>query len=58
MAAFGILKAQKDVYAEMFIQDIVERGVARKLTQVEIDSYKRPVVCLSHHEILKVDSEF
>ena len=48
------------ICAEMYflqIQDMVERGIAQKLTQDEIDSYKGPVFYLSHHEILKPDSK-
>lgn len=40
------------------IHNMVERGFERKLTQGEIDSYKRPCVCLSYYEILKQNSKF
>ena len=39
------------------IQDKTEKDIAQKFTQDEIDGYKGPVFCLSHHEILKPDSE-
>ena len=63
--AFGILKSTERhslrnlKHAEMYsqIQDKTEKDIARKLTQDEIDSYKGPVFYLSHHEILKPDSE-
>lgn len=38
------------------ISDMVQRGVARKLTQTEIDNYDGPVYYLSHHEVLKPES--
>ena len=44
-----------DTYKEQ-IQDMVQRGVARKLTQAEIENYDGPVYYLSHHEVLKPES--
>ncbi|CAB4016087.1 RNA-directed DNA polymerase from transposon BS, partial [Paramuricea clavata] len=44
-----------ETYKEQ-IQDMVQRGVARKLTQVEIENYDGPVYYLSHHEVLKPES--
>ena len=62
IAAFGMLKSteRNSNHAEVYssqIQDMVEGGVVQKTTQDEIDSYKGPVFYLSHHEILKPDSE-
>ncbi|XP_071519132.1 uncharacterized protein [Panulirus ornatus] len=39
------------------ISDMVERGVARKLTTEEIKDYKGPVHYIPHHEILRPDSK-
>lgn len=39
------------------IQDMVSRGVARKLTNEEITNYQGPVHYLPHHEILKPESK-
>lgn len=39
------------------IQDMVSRGVARKLTDEEIKNYQGPVHYLPHHEILKPESK-
>ena len=39
------------------IEDMVERGVARKLTTQEIQDYKGPVHYISHHDVLKADSK-
>ncbi|CAB4009754.1 Hypothetical predicted protein [Paramuricea clavata] len=38
-----------ETYEEQ-IEDMVQRGVARKLTQAEIENYGGPVYYLSHHE--------
>jgi len=35
---------------------MIERGVARKLSRKELQSYVGPVFYLSHHEVLKPDS--
>ena len=45
-----------EIYSSQ-IQDRVKIGVAGKLTKEKIDSYKGPVLYLSHHETLKPDSE-
>ena len=61
IAAFGMLKRtekrllRNSKHAEMHSLQI--QDLARKLTQDEIDSYKGPVFYLSHHGILKPDSE-
>lgn len=39
------------------ISDMVERGVAKKLTRDEIEEYRGPVHYLPHHEVLKPDSK-
>ncbi|CAB3989230.1 RNA-directed DNA polymerase from transposon BS [Paramuricea clavata] len=44
-----------ETYKEQ-IQDMVQRSVARKLTQAEIENYDGPVYYLSHHEVLKPES--
>ena len=66
IVTFGMLKSTErrlwrnskhvEIYSSQ-IQDRVKTGVAGKLTQEEIDSYKGPVLYLSHHETLKPDSE-
>ena len=65
MAAFRMLKSNEKrlsrntKHAETYslhIQDMVERGVARKL-ELELDTYEGPTFYLSHHEVLKPDSE-
>lgn len=38
------------------INDMLQRGVARKLTQTELDEYDGPVHYLSHHAVLKPES--
>ena len=48
-------KEHAKLYAEQ-IQDMLDRGVARKLTQEELDRYSGPVHYLSHHDVLRVDS--
>ena len=64
--AFAILKStekrlMKDkTRMQMYqaqIQDMLDREVARKLTEKEINQYKGPVYYVSHHEILKEESE-
>ena len=47
-------------HAEVYqsqIQDMVQRGAARKLTEEEMHSYSGPVHYVSHHEIVKPDSK-
>ncbi|XP_078370325.1 uncharacterized protein LOC144654092 [Oculina patagonica] len=39
------------------IEDMIERGVARKLTKEEFDSYEGPIHYISHHDVLKPDSK-
>lgn len=39
------------------IEDMVHRGVAKKLTQEELDSYRGPIHYISHHEVMKPDSK-
>ena len=39
------------------ILDMLERNVARKLTNEELNDYKGPVQYISHHEVLKKDSQ-
>ena len=39
------------------IQDLIERKVARKLTDKEINEYSGPVHYLGHHEVMKEDSK-
>ena len=44
-----------ETYKEQ-IEDMVQRGVARKLTQAEIENYDGPVYYLSHYEVIKPES--
>ncbi|XP_063603426.1 uncharacterized protein LOC134779294 [Penaeus indicus] len=39
------------------IEDMINRGVARKLTKEEIREYKGPVHYIHHHEVLKPESK-
>ena len=39
------------------IEDMIERGVARKLSDTELENYKGPIHYISHHEVLKPDSK-
>ena len=39
------------------VRDMVQRGVARKLTKEELINYKGPIHYISHHEVLKPDSK-
>ena len=39
------------------IQDMLDRNVARKLTDEELKTYKGPLHYISHHEVLKPDSK-
>ena len=36
---------------------MIARGVARKLSQEELQRYKGPIHYISHHEVLKPDSK-
>ena len=54
------IKKRGESYANQYIaqiEDMVARGVARKLSKDEIDNYRGPVYYLPHHEVLKPDSE-
>lgn len=39
------------------VRDMVQRGVARKLTKEELSNNKGPIHYISHHEVLKPDSK-
>ena len=39
------------------VKDMVDRGVARKLSKDELANYKGPIHYISHHEVLKPDSK-
>ena len=39
------------------IEDMIEREVARKLSETELENYKGPIHYISHHEVLKPDSK-
>lgn len=39
------------------VRDMVQRGVAHKLTKEELINYKGPIHYISHHEVLKPDSK-
>ena len=38
------------------IEDMLNRGVARKITEDELKAYKGPVFYVSHHEVMKPES--
>ena len=44
------------VYQEQ-IQDMIDRGVARKLTKSELEAYDGPIHYVSHHEVVRPDSK-
>ena len=44
------------VYQEQ-IQDMVDRGVARKLTKEELETYQGPIHYVAHHEVLRPESK-
>ena len=39
------------------IEDLIHRGVAKKLTYEDLESYDGPIHYISHHEVLKPDSK-
>ena len=39
------------------IDDLIRRGDARKLSPYEIRKYEGPVFYLSHHDVIKSDSQ-
>ncbi|XP_068739176.1 uncharacterized protein [Montipora capricornis] len=49
-------KKHAETYQQQ-IQDMIDRDVARKLTQEELQKYKGPAHYISHHEVLKPDSK-
>ena len=49
-------KTRMQIYQAQ-IQDMLDREVARKFTEMEINQYKGPVYYVSHREILKGESE-
>ena len=51
-----LLKNPEQVYTEQ-IQDMVKRQVAKKLSTTEEQAYNGPIHYLSHHEVMKPDSE-
>jgi hypothetical protein len=65
-AAFSMLKSLErrltknekhlQIYKEQ-IQDMIDRNVAEKIEKEEMSTYGGPVYYLSHHEVLKPDSE-
>ena len=65
-AAFGMLLSTEKrlakntdharVYQEQ-IQDMIDRGVARKLTKSELEAYDGPIHYVSHHEVVRPDSK-
>ena len=64
-AALAALKAmekrlrQDPMHAALYhkqIEDMIQRGVARKLTEDEINEYNGPVFYILHHEVIKPES--
>ena len=64
-AAMGMLRStekrlsRNKAHADMCkdqIRDIIDRGVARKLSESKIRKYDGPIHYISHHEVLKPDS--
>ena len=49
-------KNKANVYQKQ-IEDMIEREVARKLSQTELKNYTGPIHYISHHEVLKPDSK-
>ena len=65
-AALATLKAtekrlrQNPAHAAVYrkqIKNMIDRGVARRLTKKEIEDYNGPVFYISHHEVLKPESK-
>ena len=65
-AALAMLKSTEKrlstnkVHAETYnnqIQDMIDRNVARKLSNDELQLHRGPVFYLSHHEVIKPESE-
>lgn len=65
-AALGALKATEKRlqanpdYGKMYckqINDMIDRGAARKLSEKEMNNYGGPVFYISHHEVLKPESK-
>nr|XP_027237393.1 uncharacterized protein LOC113828586 [Penaeus vannamei] len=44
-------------YCDQVNDDMISRGVARKLSQGKLETYKGPVFYLPHHEVMKPESE-
>ena len=44
------------VYQEQ-IQQMIDRGVARKLTKSELEAYDGPIHYVSQHEVVRPDSK-
>ena len=65
-AAFGMLLSTETrlamnnddatVYQEQ-IQQMIDRGVARKLTKSELEAYDEPIHYVSQHEVVRPDSK-
>ena len=65
-AAFGMLLSTDKrlaknadhgrVYQEQ-IQDMIDRGIARKLTKSELEAYDGPIHYVSHHEVILPNSK-
>ena len=41
----------------MHIDDMVKRGVAKRLSSSEVQEYNGPIYYLRHHEVMKPDSD-
>lgn len=53
---FAKNKEHANVYRKQ-IEDMIEREVARKLSQIELKNYKGQIHNISQHEVLKPDSK-
>ena len=49
-------KSYAQVYQEQ-VEDMISRGVSRKLTKEEVEEYHGPIHYVSHHPVLKPQSE-